>query len=104
MVTFTARIKDQEMPKRVEILKKQEVFHKAIFHIDEVQLQHERYNGKMTETLTRLNLNRGDSVAAVVHDKEANTVILVEQFRYPTYEKGPGWLIELPAGIISGKD
>src|SRR5882724_6560615 len=92
------------MPKRVEILNKQEVFHKFIFRVEEVQLRHERYNGKMSDALTRLNLNRGDSVAAVVHDQKANSVILVEQFRYPTYEKGPGWLIELPAGIVSDKE
>ena len=92
------------MPRRVEILNKQEVFHKFIFRIEEVQLRYERFHGKMSEALTRLNFNRGDSVAAVVHDRAADTVILVEQFRYPTYEKGPGWLIELPAGIVSDKE
>ena len=28
---------------------------------------------------------------------------MVEQFRYPTFEKGPGWTLELPAGIIEPK-
>src|SRR5262249_52373328 len=27
-------------------------------------------------------------------------VIFTEQFRYPAYEKGPGWLLEIPAGTI----
>jgi nudix-type nucleoside diphosphatase (YffH/AdpP family) len=47
-----------------------------------------------------LNLNRGDSTAAILHDKQAETIILVEQFRYSTYDKGPGWMLEIPAGII----
>ena len=54
----------------------------------------------MTHDFVRLNLDRGDSVAAILHDEKEDKVILTEQFRYSTYEKGPGWMIELPAGII----
>ncbi len=88
------------MEKRVEILSQQEIFHKAMFRIEEAHLRHERYDGSMSKEITRLNLERGDSAAAILHHKEADTVILTEQFRYPTYQKGPGWLLELPAGSI----
>jgi nudix-type nucleoside diphosphatase (YffH/AdpP family) len=86
--------------KRVEILSLREVFQKFIFKIEEARLRYERFDGKMSAELTRLNFNRGDSVAAVVHNKRNDTVVLVEQFRYSTYDKGPGWTLELPAGII----
>lgn len=92
------------MPKRVEIISKAEVFKKFIFRIEEAHLRHERYNGTMSDEIIRLNFNRGDSVAAIVHDTQANTVLLTEQFRYPTHEKGPGWLVELPAGVVDPKD
>lgn len=93
------------MQKRVEILDKKEIFKQAIFRIEEVRLRYQRYNGSMSENLTRLNLNRGDSAALVAHDSRAGTVVLIEQFRYSTYEKGPGWLLELPAGIVkAGED
>jgi nudix-type nucleoside diphosphatase (YffH/AdpP family) len=90
--------------KRVDIISKQKIFQKSIFQIEEVHLRHERFDGSMSHEFIRLNLDRGDSVAALLHDEEADTVILIEQFRYPAYEKGPGWLIELPAGIVDQTD
>jgi nudix-type nucleoside diphosphatase (YffH/AdpP family) len=88
------------VPKRVEFISKKEVFRKFIFKIEEAHLRYERYNGMMSEEIVRLNLNRGDSTAAILHDKQVDTIILVEQFRYSTYDKGPGWMLEIPSGII----
>lgn len=90
--------------KRVDIISKQKIFQKSIFQIEEARLRHERFDGSMSHEFVRLNLDRGDSVAALLHDQETDTVILIEQFRYPTYEKGPAWLIELPAGIVDQTD
>ncbi len=94
------------MPKRVEIIGKEQIFKRAIFRIDEVHLRHERFDGTMSRELVRLNLDRGDSVAAIMHDREADTVILTEQFRYAAHDKGPGaWLLEIPAGTVEpGED
>ena len=92
------------MSRKVEIISKEEVFHKAIFRIEEIHLRHERFDGAMSEPIMRLNLERGDGVAAVVHDPESGSVVLVEQFRPSTYEKGPGWLLELPAGVVEAGD
>ena len=88
------------MQRDVEILDKREVFHRSVFRIEEARFRHRHYDGGMSKEITRLNLDRGDSVAALVHDTEQDCVILTEQFRYPTYEKGPGWLLEIPAGIL----
>lgn len=92
------------MPKRVELIEKKEIFKKFIFTIEEAQLRHEKYDGTMSDTLTRLNLNRGDSVAAILHDTTDDTILFTEQFRYPTYSKGPGWLLEIVAGMIDGDE
>src|SRR6266516_605137 len=88
------------MPKRVEILSKRDIFHKSIFRVEEVNLRHERYDGSMSHEFVRLSLDRGDSVAAILHDQQADTVLLIEQIRYSAYEKGPGWMVEIPAGIV----
>lgn len=88
------------MKKHVEILSKRRVFQQAIFAIDEVHLRHEKFNGAMSRELTRLNLDRGDSVAAIIHDPETDLIIFTEQFRYPTYNNGHGWLLEILAGMI----
>src|SRR5687767_14488282 len=86
---------------RVEILQKQEVFNKGIFRIEEAKLRHEKFDGSMSDPITRLSLERGDSAAAIAYDESQRQVVLVEQFRYPTHEKSTGWLLELPAGMVN---
>ena len=88
------------MDKTFRILQRREVFHRFIFRIDEVTLEYERFDGLMSGPLTRLVLNRGDSVAILLHDTQNHSIVLCEQFRAPTTETGSGWLVELPAGIL----
>ncbi len=85
--------------KRVEIINKKRIFD-DFFKIDAVSLKHELFSGEMSEPMRRLNFERGDSVAVLIWNKESKCFVLIEQFRYPTYEKGPGWLLEIPAGVI----
>jgi nudix-type nucleoside diphosphatase (YffH/AdpP family) len=70
------------------------------FKVDEAELSFERFDGSMTPPVRRLVFERGDSVAAVVFDRDVQRLLLTEQFRLPTFEKGPGWLIEIIAGMI----
>jgi nudix-type nucleoside diphosphatase (YffH/AdpP family) len=88
------------MPKKVEVISRSIDYEKAIFKVELVKLRHEKYNGRMSEPLTRLNLDRGDAVAAVIHRVDTNEIVLIEQFRYPAYSKGTGWPLELPAGMV----
>jgi ADP-ribose pyrophosphatase len=90
------------MAKRVEILSETSLFQKYFFNVKEAKLKHEQYSGKMSEEITRLNFERGDSVAILMHDPDQDTVVLTEQFRYPSYRKDDanenGWIWEIPAG------
>jgi nudix-type nucleoside diphosphatase (YffH/AdpP family) len=86
------------MPSRVEIHSRHRVFD-GFFKIDEAELAYERFDGAMTPPLKRLVFERGDSVAALVYHRDENRLLLLRQFRYPTYEKGPGWLTEVVAGM-----
>lgn len=97
------------MKKHVKIINEKEVFNYKIFRIVEADLQHELYSGAMSKPITRLSLDRGDSVAMLIHNALSDTIILTEQFRYPTYQaedpSKSGWLIEIPAGMIEqGED
>jgi nudix-type nucleoside diphosphatase (YffH/AdpP family) len=85
--------------KRVEVYSKDRVFD-HFFKIDEAHLRFERYDGEMSRPVTRLVFERGDSVAAIVFNRDSRRVLLVEQFKYPTYDNGPGWLMETVAGIV----
>lgn len=90
--------------KRVQVISKRRVFDQ-FFKIDELRVKHELYQGGMGAERTLLVFERRDAVAAVVHHRQANTLFFTEQFRAPTLEKGPGWLLEIPAGVVeAGED
>ena len=77
----------------------------GFFKIDAATVSHRRFDGTMSAPVRRLCFERGDAAAAILHDREAGTVIFVNQFRYPTWAKGPGWLTEAVAGMIeAGED
>lgn len=88
------------MHRRIEIFQQKLIFDRYIFRIEELKLRHELFDGSMGEPITRLVLERGDSVAVLPHDPAAGVVLLCEQFRAPTVARGPGWLVEIPAGIL----
>lgn len=84
--------------RRVTVHSKRRVFD-AFFKIDEAEVSFELFDGTMSQPVKRLNFERGDSVAAIVYNRDSGMVVLVEQFEYPTYDKGPGWIVETVAGM-----
>lgn len=88
------------MPKRVIIEGEKKRILDDFFKVEEVHLSFEKFDGSMSSVVRRLNFERGDSVAAVLHHREKDAVFLVNQFKYPAYEKGPGWMTEVVAGMI----
>ena len=85
--------------KRVEVNARRRLLN-DFFKVDEAQVSFECFDGSMSPPVRRLVFERGDSLAAVVFDPEARLVFFTEQFRFPTLEKGPGWLIEVIAGMV----
>ena len=70
------------------------------FKIEEAYLRFEQFDGKMSPLVRRLSLERGDSVAVLVFNQNTGKLILVSQFRYPTYQNQEGWTIEAIAGMV----
>ncbi len=93
----------EDKMKKVNIIEKKRVFDE-FFKIDAARLQYEKHNGEMTPEIRLLNFERGDSVAAIIWHKDKKKVVLTEQFRYPTYEKGPGWITEIIAGGLKKEE
>ena len=85
--------------KKVLIEKKRYILD-DFFKVEEAYLQFEQFNGKMSPLVRRFSLERGNSVAVLVFNLNNNKLVLINQFRYPTYESGHGWIIEAIAGII----
>jgi ADP-ribose pyrophosphatase len=74
----------------------------GFFKLDRAVLRFERFDGCLSQPVTRLTIERGDSVAVLLCDAGRDTVILVEQFRYPAYlrEKPHGRLWEVVGGTM----
>ncbi|MHB1295795.1 MAG: NUDIX domain-containing protein [Anaerolineae bacterium] len=88
------------MEGRVETLSRERLF-SGYLRLDEVRFRYQRYNGAMSEPVTRLVLDREDAAVVLPYDRERRTVVLVQQFRCPAYlHDGPGWLWEAIAGVV----
>lgn len=85
--------------KKVSIEQKRYILN-DFFKIEEARLRFELFNGKMSPSVRRLSLERGDSVAVLVFNQTTQKLILISQFRYPTYKNNDGWIIETIAGMM----
>jgi ADP-ribose pyrophosphatase len=85
--------------KKVEIQQVKRVYD-DFFKVDEAFIRYEKYDGRMSETERCLSFERGDAIGVLVFNRDSKKVLLTEQFRYPTYNSGGGWLVEVAAGGI----
>ena len=85
--------------KKVLVEQKKYIFD-DFFKLEEAHLRFEKFNGEMSQSVRRFSLERGDSVAVLVLNVNTNKLILINQFRYPTYKNGHGWTIETIAGMV----
>lgn len=85
--------------KKVSIEQKRNIFD-DFFKLEEAYLRFEQFNGEMSGLVRRLSLERGNSVAVLVLNRNNNKLIMVSQFRYPTFQNGHGWTIEIIAGMV----
>ncbi len=86
-------------PKKVDVQNKHLAFD-DIFKIEEATVRFQLYDGQMSNPVQRFVFERGDAAAAILFNRDSQKVLLIEQFRYPTYEKGPGWIQEIVAGVL----
>lgn len=95
--------------KKLEIIDSSTVFEKFVFKINEFRLRHEKLDGTMSNEMTRLVFQRGESAAALVHHTDTQQLLFTRQFRLPICgltvdtpgdEAADGWLVEIAAGIV----
>jgi len=82
--------------REIRILTTHEKDTSKFFRWLEVEFQYERFDGSFSKPQTHMVLERGDSVAVLLHDVPNDKVVIVEQVRIAT----KGWLLEIPAGKI----
>lgn len=88
---------------RAATIKEKSRVYEGFLNLDQAVVSYKRYDGRH-QTVTRLCLERGDSVSVLLFDRARKTVLLTEQFRYPTLQKGPGWIVETPAGSMEADE
>ena len=91
---------DIRTPTEVDIVSQRTVF-RGYFRIDEYVLRHGRFDGGMTEPMTRELFERGHAAALLPYDPIRDTFVLCQQFRIGAYAAGMDpWQLECVAGII----
>jgi len=68
--------------------------------IKRATIKHDTFGGKEPMEITRESMERGDSVAILIFEKDTDSFLFIKQFRYPTIETGSGWTTELVAGVL----
>lgn len=96
------------MNERVRILK-QEVLSDNWYVLNKITFEYQQKNGNWI-TQSREAYDRGNGATILLHNPEADTVILTRQFRLPTYVNGnrnggpeDGMLIEACAGLLDNE-
>src|SRR5262245_19696856 len=89
-------------PPPTVVMREQHRVFDGFFKLDEVIVSHRQFDGSMSPDKKLLIFERGDAVAALIFNRDTGRVVLVEQFKVPTLEKGQGrgWIIETMAGMI----
>jgi len=83
---------------KVDLIK-EEIAFDEFFKIFKADLRFEKFDGTLSERVTRYSFEKNDAIAALVYHREKDAYILVRQFRYPPFhhETDP-WLCEIVAG------
>ncbi len=88
------------MKKQFEILKK-EIVYPGYFRMEKYRLKHTLYGGGWSNDISRELFVRGDCVAVLLYDPNADKVVLIEQFRAGALlQPDKAWLVEIVAGGI----
>jgi ADP-ribose pyrophosphatase len=110
-MTAQPSLPDRDQPWVIMMEEVEDYAFANLFRIQRARLQFRRFDGRMSEPITRICFERGDSAGVLLHDPAEHKVILVSQFRYPVYttleaeaRSGDGaqqaWILELVAGVV----
>ncbi|MDF1582558.1 MAG: NUDIX domain-containing protein [Methyloprofundus sp.] len=82
----------------------QESMYQGFFSLNRYQVQHSLFAGGWSEVLTRELFQRGNCVAVLLYDPDADKVVIIEQFRMGPMGQADvrerAWLLEIVAGAI----
>jgi len=78
-----------------------EPLYSGFFKCNKFTLKHKLFSGEWSQPIQREFFERGKAAALLAYDKQRDSVVLVEQFRFGAMDsKRSPWLFELIAGMI----
>lgn len=78
-----------------------EPLYKGFFKCNKFAIKHKLFNGEWSQIIEREFFERGKAAALLAYDKQRDSVVLVEQFRFGAMDSNRSpWLLELIAGMI----
>lgn len=83
-----------------KILKEEQVFN-DFFTILKAQVTYKGVGSKKEIEATRLCLERGDSVAVLLYEKDTDSFLFTRQYRYPSARREKPMMVELVAGSLT---
>lgn len=81
------------------ITKEKTVYH-GFLKVLEATITHDTFHKDETITATRECLERGDSIAVLIYEKDTNSFLFTRQYRYPSARRNHPWMLELVAGSL----
>ncbi|AZQ44179.1 NUDIX domain-containing protein [Nonlabens ponticola] len=72
----------------------------GFLRVIKAQVIHDRFHDNQKINATRECLERGDSAAVLIYEKDTDQFIFTRQFRYPSARREHPWMLELVAGSI----
>lgn len=91
---------------RVRVIETERLVNDPFLRVDRTKIKYKLPDGAWSEEQPRFNVDRGNSVAALLHDATTRQLHFVRQFRFSSYdpadEPAPdnGWMLELIAGAV----
>lgn len=81
-------------------VEKRETLFRGFYRVDKLHLRHRQFAGGTGPVITREMFVRPPAVGVLVYDADADSVLLIEQFRVGALDDEHPWQMEIVAGLI----
>lgn len=82
------------------VVEKRETLFQGFYRVDKLHLCHRQFAGGMGPVITREMFVRHPAVGLLVYDADADSVLLIEQFRVGALANEYPWQMEIVAGLV----
>ncbi|MDF3030483.1 MAG: nudF [Moraxellaceae bacterium] len=82
------------------VVEKRETLFQGFYRVDKLHLRHRQFAGGMGPVITREMFVRHPAVGLLVYDADADSVLLIEQFRVGALANEYPWQMEIVAGLV----